>query len=749
MRKLLLAAIFACALASPAAAQNQTCPTRPVGDSTNACASTAFVNGSGIGLGGFTPNLPVIGSAGGFLTQGTRSGNTTSFGTTTGALTNGHCVSIDSNGNLIDAGGACTTGGGGGTVSAGTSGQLGYYASSGTTISGTNAGTGVVTALGNGVDTVGGLARATFVTPQDFAAAGSAQNTTGTISATSSSLALAAAQDFANTNGIRINHAGAAFTLNQPSGLTVTPTGTTGATAYQYTIASLDAAGGIGATITGVSTATGNAALNSTNYNALAWSAPSGTAPAAYLVCGNKSGSLIPIAVVTTTSYQDMGVESFSPADWFPTTCPVASALADWLITTISSGGGTTTLTLGTTATTTATSQYVIHDDTAPLQSWLNSAVSSGLVAYIPHGTYPISTTLTASGPVTIDGVGYQGDGGAINAGNGYGVQNISSLTGKSAVILPVASINAMVLTSNYAFHLFNFEILYQVNSGGFNGSAAWPLTVAITVKASTGSTSNNTGTVVRDVMVYGADASLQLTNLINFTVDQFKSYIGWRYGVIVDGSNYPSFGDSNITNSEIGGCCNNTALLPQGYIAGVVSVGGAGLRIVNNKFNWGNAVSTTFIELAPSYASQSQEPFFIDNNSVEGGAVCVGMVQNNASATIDLLGIVGNELWCGTDAIAVAPAGTSQWILGMNVIGNHLQVNGAAGVTVNSLDNVGGGVLSGNYIGCAGVCSGGTGWNLASHTTNLNVQGNTYAAAISTQVNNLGAGNQVGIATK
>ena len=68
---------------------------------------------------------PASGGTG--LSTFTRSGNTTDFATATGTLTPGHCVSIDSNGNFIDAGGACTTGGGGGTVTAGTVGQLAYY----------------------------------------------------------------------------------------------------------------------------------------------------------------------------------------------------------------------------------------------------------------------------------------------------------------------------------------------------------------------------------------------------------------------------------------------------------------------------------------------------------------------------------------------------------------------------------------------------------------------------------------------
>lgn len=51
--------------------------------------------------------------------------------TTAGVLTNGHCVSINGSGNLVDAGGACTTGGGGGTVSSQNQYRVGYYTSAG------------------------------------------------------------------------------------------------------------------------------------------------------------------------------------------------------------------------------------------------------------------------------------------------------------------------------------------------------------------------------------------------------------------------------------------------------------------------------------------------------------------------------------------------------------------------------------------------------------------------------------------
>ena len=59
--------------------------------------------------------------------------------TNTGTLTTGHCASFDGSGNVVDAGGPCTTGGGGGTVSAATKGSVAFYttAGTGTTVGGT------------------------------------------------------------------------------------------------------------------------------------------------------------------------------------------------------------------------------------------------------------------------------------------------------------------------------------------------------------------------------------------------------------------------------------------------------------------------------------------------------------------------------------------------------------------------------------------------------------------------------------
>jgi hypothetical protein len=63
--------------------------------------------------------------------------------------------------------------------------------------------------------------------------------------------------------------------LTTPTGLTVTPTGTTGSTSYSYRVSAVNAIGETLACVS-VATTTGNATLSATNYNAITWSAVSG-----------------------------------------------------------------------------------------------------------------------------------------------------------------------------------------------------------------------------------------------------------------------------------------------------------------------------------------------------------------------------------------------------------------------------------------------------------------------------------------
>ena len=96
--------------------------------------STCSADSGGVGT---SSTGQVLVNSSGAVAGVARAGNG-NIASASGTLTNGHCVSIDSSGNFVDAGGACTTGGGGGTVNTAASGNLAYYASTGTAVSGGN-----------------------------------------------------------------------------------------------------------------------------------------------------------------------------------------------------------------------------------------------------------------------------------------------------------------------------------------------------------------------------------------------------------------------------------------------------------------------------------------------------------------------------------------------------------------------------------------------------------------------------------
>jgi len=115
----------------------------------------APVANGGTGAATFTSNLPLIGNGTSAIGQGTVSGSGTVFATVSGTPVTGNCASWN-NGNVVDAGGPCTTGGGGGTVTSGTANQLTYYQSSGTTVVGlATCNSGVYQTNGSGVPSCG------------------------------------------------------------------------------------------------------------------------------------------------------------------------------------------------------------------------------------------------------------------------------------------------------------------------------------------------------------------------------------------------------------------------------------------------------------------------------------------------------------------------------------------------------------------------------------------------------------------
>jgi hypothetical protein len=99
----------------------------------------------------------------------TRSGNTSTFATTSGSLPNGHCVSFDVSGNLVDSGGACAGGPGVTSVNALTGAIVGVDTS---TINPQSSSHPIVAAdCGTFIYMTGGLNTATLPTTSGFPAA--------------------------------------------------------------------------------------------------------------------------------------------------------------------------------------------------------------------------------------------------------------------------------------------------------------------------------------------------------------------------------------------------------------------------------------------------------------------------------------------------------------------------------------------------------------------------------------------------
>lgn len=280
----------------------------------------------------------------------------------------------------------------------------------------TTTGAGVLAALGVAPNVSGGFAKVdgapvvghylqwsaggiTDVDPAGSNVSGSAQTTTANCSAASATVTLASAIDFANGQGIGLEHCGAAFTASPPTGLTVAASGSvfqgpTGATTYAYRVSCIDEGGGVGAAITAVSIADGAATLGVVDqstrqitYNHVSWSAGAGCV--GYAVWRSKSAG----AYVLLGAFGSEGGNFVNDTDlptvsiaWLPTT-PPASALADRLVSTISSGAGTTTLVVADAATTDGTGVVTHHDDTVALTAHL----TSNPVATLPPGTYNVA----------------------------------------------------------------------------------------------------------------------------------------------------------------------------------------------------------------------------------------------------------------------------------------------------------------------------------------------------------------------
>ncbi len=285
-----------------------------------------------------------------------------------------------------------------------------------------------------------GSAQGFDVTTMVPPASESAVTTTGTISSGTPTLAIAAAGDWKNGQGIAVYGAGATSSAATPTACTATVVGTAGSTTINYKIARIDSLTGMSAATANITVTTANATLSYANYVKLVCPLPNSESPESQFVVyknGASYGMMVPIwsnannagtwAVGTTYGlgvnylYNGVTYNSLQAANvgnqpdtsptwwapessaWFPDigngpgapiyvpSAPPGAATRQALVTTILSGAGTTSLILGANAQANLTGALVYHDDSAAIVAAVNAALAispAGGTVVLPQGTY-------------------------------------------------------------------------------------------------------------------------------------------------------------------------------------------------------------------------------------------------------------------------------------------------------------------------------------------------------------------------
>ena len=251
---------------------------------------------------------------------------------------------------------------------------------------------------------------------RDYGASGSAQTTTGSMTAGSNVLTLAAPIDFQDGQAVAIVHAGpgpyqvgTTTALSAPNGLSIAPQITNGYSStppsatqnYTYYVAALDDRGGITAATSVTTSAATYASLSWVFWLKVSWSAVVGAA--GYAVWGDASNppsSQGWLGITYNTDWVDLGQGpegnqvSYEASVVYPASPPTAP-LGQTLFTSIVSGAGTTSVTLSNSPAQSGT-QSVFHDDTIPLSSALGD-LKAGAIGTIE---IPENTTIYVQGIV-------------------------------------------------------------------------------------------------------------------------------------------------------------------------------------------------------------------------------------------------------------------------------------------------------------------------------------------------------------
>jgi hypothetical protein len=163
----------------------------------------------------------------------------------------------------------------------------------------------------------------------------------------------------------------------------------------------------------------------------------------------------------------------------------------------------------------------------------------------------------------------------------------------------------------------------------------------------------------------------------------------------------------------------------------------GGGWRIVNNKLDTGGSINVTNgIIISPQATNASIEPVVITGNSIEGCDICIHYTTPGTGVTATQGVIAGNQIWAsnnatqGTKGIGIKIESGSQWVSGLTISGNNINVDGTAGgiglvIGNSAASNVN---VDGNTFTAS--AAGAVAWTLGTGLANIKIDGETNIAS-------------------